>query len=134
MLGICSDLSRRCFQLRGPVPDVHFDLERSASAAIITRMKYAVTVPAVLLAIALICGAGLAAPTTAPTTAPAGQGDDKLAPATCGKIARVSRLADVYLAGQPSAEDLAEAKKLGIKTVINLRPDSETKEFKEREA
>jgi len=86
------------------------------------------------LVTALIYGVSPAAPTTAPTTAPAAGVDEKLASATCGKIARVSRLADVYLAAQPSADDLAEAKKLGIKTVINLRPESETKDFKEREA
>jgi uncharacterized protein (TIGR01244 family) len=97
-------------------------------------MKHHATLFAVTLAIVSIHGMSMAAPTTAPTTAPVGQGDDKLAPATCGKIARVSRLADVYLAAQPSPDDLAEAKKLGIKTVINLRPESETKEFKEREA
>jgi uncharacterized protein (TIGR01244 family) len=67
-------------------------------------------------------------PATAPaTTQPAA----KLEPATCGKIARVHRLADVYLAGQPTAEDLAEAKRLGIKTVLNLRPDAELKGFDE---
>jgi len=107
---------------------------RLTRGAIIARMNHPARLLAVCLTISLIYGVSLAAPTTAPTTAPIGQGDDKLAPATCGKIARVSRLADVYLAGQPSAEDLAEAKKLGIKTVINLRPDSETNEFKERDA
>ena len=97
-------------------------------------MKHHATWLAVALATALIYGVSWAAPTTAPATAPAAAADEKLAPATCGKIARVSRLADVYLAGQPTADDLAEAKKLGINTVINLRPDSEAKEFNEREA
>src|SRR5687768_2511164 len=72
-----------------------------------------------------------AGPTTAPATAPSADAGDMLAPATCGKIARVHRLADVYLAGQPTAEDLAQAKKDGIKTVINLRPDAELKTFDE---
>jgi uncharacterized protein (TIGR01244 family) len=86
------------------------------------------------LAIVLLHGITLGAPTTAPSTGPVAQGDDKLAPATCGKIARVHRLADVYLAGQPTAEDLAQAKKDGIKTVINLRPNAEIKTFDERQA
>ena len=67
----------------------------------------------------------------APATKPS---DDALKPAVCGKIARVHRLADVYLASQPTADDLAEAKRLGIKTVLNLRPDAELKGFDERAA
>ena len=89
---------------------------------------------AICLTTALIYAVSMAGPTTAPTTAPAGEDAEKLAPAACGKIARVSRLADVYLASQPTAADLAEAKNLGIKTVINLRPDAETKGFDERRA
>jgi uncharacterized protein (TIGR01244 family) len=65
---------------------------------------------------------------------PATQPAPKLEPTTCGRIARVHRLADVYLAGQPTAEDLAEAKKLGVKTIVNLRPDAEQKGFDERAA
>jgi uncharacterized protein (TIGR01244 family) len=86
------------------------------------------------LVLILSLGAGSAGPTTGPATAPSAGGEDELAPATCGKIARVHRLADVYLAGQPTAEDLAQAKKDGIKTVINLRPDAEIKTFDERQA
>ena len=89
------------------------------------------TIPLCLL-LALACGG--AASTTAPTTAPSTDADGKLAPAVCGKIARVHKLADVYLAGQPSADDLAEAKRMGIKTVINLRPEVEQKSFDERKA
>jgi uncharacterized protein (TIGR01244 family) len=73
-----------------------------------------------------------APPTTAPATRPSAA--DALTPAVCGKIARVHALGDVYLAGQPTPEDLAEAKKIGITTVINLRPDAEIKDFSEREA
>ena len=112
---------------------MQFGVERPARADKIAHMNPARPLALALVA-ALLCGVSPAASTTAPTTAPAAGADEKLAPATCGKIARVSRLADVYLAAQPSAEDLAEAKKLGIKTVINLRPESETKDFKEREA
>ena len=86
------------------------------------------------LATVFLYGISIGAPTTAPSTAPSARADDKLAPATCGKIARVHRLADVYLAGQPTAEDLAQAKKEGIETVINLRPEAELKTFDERQA
>src|SRR5687768_12272900 len=95
-------------------------------------MKVLIAPFCLVLILALIVRA--AGPTTGPATAPSASGDDKLAPATCGKIARVHRLADVYLAGQPTAEDLAQAKKDGIKTVINLRPDAEIKTFDERQA
>ena len=84
-----------------------------------------------VLPLLLLLGASPpATPATGPTTAPA----QTLQPATCGKIARLHALGDVYLAGQPSAADLAEAKKIGIKTVINLRPDAENKDFDERRA
>lgn len=71
-------------------------------------------------------------PSSAPATGPAARPGDTLAPASCGKIARLHALGSVYLASQPSAEDLAQAKDDGIKTVINLRPDAENKAFDER--
>ena len=40
--------------------------------------------------------------------------------------------ADLYSAGQPSVEDLAEAAAKGIRTVINLRGAEEAVEFDER--
>lgn len=46
-------------------------------------------------------------------------------PATCGAIEKISRVGDVYLAGQPGPEDLAEARALGVETVINLRGEAE---------
>jgi uncharacterized protein (TIGR01244 family) len=94
------------------------------------RIMYIVCLGALVLR--LIASDAQAVPATSPsaTTEPAA----KLEPTTCGKIARVHRLADVYLAGQPTADDLAEAKKLGIKTVLNLRPDAELKGFDERAA
>ncbi len=87
---------------------------------------------------ALLSGAGSdSSPTTLPTIAPTTnaattEAGGKLAPATCGKIARVHALDGVYLASQPSAADLAQAKKDGIKTVMNLRPDAENTAFDER--
>ncbi|MCS7014637.1 MAG: protein tyrosine phosphatase family protein [Gemmatales bacterium] len=44
----------------------------------------------------------------------------------CGKIAKLSRVANIYIGGQPTKEDFAELKKLGIKTILNLRQTGET--------
>ena len=44
---------------------------------------------------------------------------------TLGEAKNVSRLRNMWFAGQPSAADLAEAKKKGITTVINLRSPEE---------
>lgn len=54
--------------------------------------------------------------------------------AVCGEIKNLHQVRDIYLASQPSAGDLAEAKTLGVKTVVNLRPDAETKDFNEANA
>lgn len=45
----------------------------------------------------------------------------KLEACELGAISKIHRLGDIYLAGQPSADDFATAKKAGVKTVINLR-------------
>ena len=42
-----------------------------------------------------------------------------------GDITPVHALGDIYLAGQPSPEDLQLLKKQGIKTIISVRPPSE---------
>ncbi len=57
---------------------------------------------------------------------------DKLEPYECGTITRLHTLGGVFLASQPKLEDFAQAKKGGVKTVINLRHASEIKEFDER--
>ncbi|MCS7166744.1 MAG: sulfur transferase domain-containing protein [Gemmatales bacterium] len=44
----------------------------------------------------------------------------------CGKITKLSRIGDIYIGGQPTKEDFAELKKLGIKTILNLRQAGET--------
>lgn len=49
----------------------------------------------------------------------------KLEACKLGKTYNVHRLGKIYLAGQPSADDFAVAKKDGIKTVINLRTPGE---------
>jgi uncharacterized protein (TIGR01244 family) len=130
MLGICSEDVNSIAQVFDTAFRVGIDARSSEDVGMTNHAKLLT----LGLATILLYGISLAAPTTVPSTAPSARADDKLAPATCGKIARLHRLADVYLAGQPSPEDLAEAKKLGIKTVINLRPDAENKAFNEREA
>lgn len=40
--------------------------------------------------------------------------------------------ADVMVGGQPSLQDLSEAKDRGIRAVLNLRPESEQQGFNER--
>jgi uncharacterized protein (TIGR01244 family) len=49
----------------------------------------------------------------------------KLEACELGKTYNVHRIGKIYLAGQPSADDFAVAKKDGIKTVINLRTSGE---------
>ena len=49
----------------------------------------------------------------------------KLEPAKCGAVKQLHAFDDIYLAGQPSAEDFAEFKKRGVKSVLNLRTKEE---------
>lgn len=75
------------------------------------------------------------APASVPTAAPAEHKaitTDKLEPYECGTITRLHTLGGVFLASQPKAEDFAQAKKGGVKTVINLRHASEIKDFNEQ--
>lgn len=55
-----------------------------------------------------------------------------LEPSQCGSIARLHTLGGVLLASQPKSDDFALAKAGGVKTVINLRHDSEIKDFDEK--
>lgn len=57
---------------------------------------------------------------------------ETLEPYSCGDITRLHTLGGVFLASQPSAADFEQAKAGGVKTVINLRPDSEQSGFDER--
>jgi uncharacterized protein (TIGR01244 family) len=57
---------------------------------------------------------------------PAWTAGAKVAPVAVGQAPNSSAFGDkVYFAGQPSVADLAEYKKLGVKTVVNLRAASE---------
>lgn len=49
----------------------------------------------------------------------------KLEPAKCGSIKQLHVLHDIYLAGQPTADDFAEFKKRGVKSVLNVRTKEE---------
>jgi len=69
----------------------------------------------------------------APTEASAG-GGEQLAAVQCGSIARLHELGGVFLASQPGPEDFAAVKACGVRTVINLRRDSELRDFDEKQA
>ena len=56
--------------------------------------------------------------------------EDKLAPATVGDL-KVQKFGQIYLGGQPSADDLAKFKQAGGKTVVNLRDEAENTKFNE---
>ena len=49
----------------------------------------------------------------------------KLEPAKCGAVKQLHVLDDIFLAGQPTAEDFQEFKKRGVKSVLNLRTKEE---------
>lgn len=49
-----------------------------------------------------------------------------------GAVKRIHRFDGIFLASQPTPEDLERAKELGVRTVINQRPESEMKDFDER--
>ncbi len=57
---------------------------------------------------------------------------EKLEPYECGTITRLHTYQGVFLASQPSPDDFKQAKKGGVKTVINLRHPSEQEDFDER--
>ena len=74
------------------------------------------------------CLAGLAGVDVMPTSNRLSAADDappKLEACKIGKAQPSHRLGNLYLAGQPQAEDFQLAKELGIKTVLNLRKKEE---------
>ena len=86
----------------------------------------------------LIAGACSATQDTTPAPAPeqAAGGHkaittDKLEPYECGSITRMHTFGGVFLASQPKPADFEQAKNGGVKTVVNLRPESEIKDFDE---
>lgn len=50
-----------------------------------------------------------------------------LEPFECGTITRLHTMGGVFLASQPSAEDISQAKMGGVQTVVNMRHESEMK-------
>jgi uncharacterized protein (TIGR01244 family) len=50
-----------------------------------------------------------------------------------GSVPKLHRFGDIYLAGQPKAEDFTLFRERGVRTVFNLRHDSETPELNERQ-
>lgn len=58
---------------------------------------------------------------------------EKLEPYECGTITRLHTYGGVFTASQPQPSDFEQAKKGGVKTVINLRHEDEIKDFNEPE-
>ncbi len=58
---------------------------------------------------------------------------EKLEPYECGTVSRLHTFDGIFLASQPQPDDFEQAKKGGVRTVINLRHDEENKDFKESE-
>lgn len=78
-----------------------------------------------LLLVACAHSKGAAAPAPRPAPVP-------VQPAALGALKKVSTSGDIWLAGQPSAEDLTLLPGLGVKTVINLRPAKEQVDLDEK--
>lgn len=57
---------------------------------------------------------------------------EKLEPYQCGTVQRLHTYKGVFLASQPAVADFEQAKRGGVKTVINLRHASEIKDFDEQ--
>ena len=58
---------------------------------------------------------------------------EKLEPYECGEISKLHTLGGIFLSSQPKPADFEQAKKGGIKTVVNLRHADEIKDFDEAE-
>ena len=58
---------------------------------------------------------------------------ERLEPYECGTIARLHTYGGIFLASQPKAGDFEQAKKAGVKTVINLQHEHEVTDFDERQ-
>jgi uncharacterized protein (TIGR01244 family) len=84
---------------------------------------------AALLATACAAPRDVAAPAAEPHALPT---TATLEPHACGSVARTHTLGDVFLASQPQPADFEQAHAGGIRTVINLRHDSEITDFDER--
>lgn len=87
-----------------------------------------------LLASALLLLAACAtrAPEPEPAPAAASAPAARLLPSELGSTRRVHVLDGLWLASQPSPEDLSEARERGLRTVLNLRRPAEQGEFDER--
>jgi uncharacterized protein (TIGR01244 family) len=57
---------------------------------------------------------------------------ERLEPYECGTITRLHTMGGVFLASQPQPSDIEQAKKGGVKSVINLRHREENTDFDEQ--
>ncbi len=58
---------------------------------------------------------------------------EKLEPYECGDIKKLHTYGGIFLASQPQPADFEQAKKGGVKTVINMRHPSEINDFDEQQ-
>ena len=68
-----------------------------------------------------VVGLCFVATVAAQTTAPPRLKPAQLEPVTLGQAKPAHRFGDIYLAGQPAAEDLPQLQAAGMRTIINLR-------------
>lgn len=90
------------------------------------------------LAAALVAGCAQKAPATSPPSDPPPAGRDagsidKLTPGKCGTIERLHAVGGILLASQPGPDDFAQARRQGVKTILNLRHAGEITDFDERQ-
>ena len=79
------------------------------------------------------CLAAMVTLTSLPGSLAQVESQPEVEPAKLGTITNVHRFEEIWLAGQPSADDFALARRLGFKTIINLRHDAELPTFNEKE-
>lgn len=95
-------------------------------------MRFAAAV-ATVVAVALVALASCRSPEVAPPEAP-WPVRERFEPFAAGSIDRIHTKDGVFVATQPSEADLAQAQLGGVRTVIDLRPASESRGFDEPKA
>jgi uncharacterized protein (TIGR01244 family) len=88
-----------------------------------------------ILSIAVLCAVAACSRHDTPTTHAAAAKNppktEQLEPYSCGTVQRLHTFANIFVGSQPAADDLKHAKENGVKTIVNLRPNGEVKEFDE---
>lgn len=82
--------------------------------------------PALLVLTGLSAGCSETSPPPAEALPETATDESAVLPTSLGTTAPVSRTGDIYLAGQPTVEDIALMKAKGVKTIVSLREEGET--------